>query len=203
MELASHREVRMKLGYARVSTKDQNEARQIDALIEDGVEIRNIYVDKCSGKDFNRESYKILLKAMRSGDILVIKSLDRLGRNYDEIRNQFKYITDNNVSIHVLDTPVLNTDSVISGGITVKFVSDLILSVLSFVADQERVNIRSRQSEGILAAKRRGKKFGRPKKRPADFDSFSKSVAMGNITVIQACELMKISRKSYYNYLQK
>lgn len=190
----------MKIGYIRVSAKDQNEARQIDALLSDGVETGQIYVDKASGKDFNREQYKSLLRALRKGDVLVIKSLDRLGRNYEEIRKQFKLITDMGVAIHVLDTPMLNTDQVVAGDLTMKFISDIILAVLGYVAEQERHNIKQRQAEGIKVAKQAGKRFGRPTKISKDFQSINQAVTEGKITVVQACEILKISRKTFYNH---
>jgi DNA invertase Pin-like site-specific DNA recombinase len=154
----------MKLAYIRVSTKEQNEARQVDAMIQEGIDPANFYIDKASGKNFDRTQYKALLRAARTDDVIVVKSLDRLGRNYEEIREQFKLITDKGIHINILDTPLLNTNQVLNGGLTMKFISDIILSVLGYVAEQERDNIRQRQSEGIRAAKRAGKRFGRPSK---------------------------------------
>lgn len=190
----------MKIGYIRVSSRDQNEARQVNALIDDGIETKNIYIDKASGKDFEREQYKALVKALRAGDVLVIKSLDRLGRNYEDIRKQFKMITELGVAIHVLDTPMLNTDQVITGDLTMKFISDIILAVLGYVADQERRNIRQRQAEGIKAAKLTGKRFGRPTKISKEFESIHQDVIDGKFTVVRACEMLEISRKTYYNH---
>jgi DNA invertase Pin-like site-specific DNA recombinase len=190
----------MKLGYIRVSSKDQNEARQVEALISAGVDPSRLYVDKASGKDFNREQYKSLLRALRTGDVLVIKSLDRLGRNYEEIRKQFKLITEMGVAIHVLDTPMLNTDQVITGDLTMKFISDIILAVLGYVAEQERHNIKQRQAEGIRVAQSKGKRFGRPSTMPSNYLAVRQSVLDGNLTVIEACKVMNISRKTYYNY---
>lgn len=132
----------MKIAYIRVSTKDQNEARQVNAMIEHGIDPSNFYTDKASGKDFDRTQYKAMLKAVRPDDIIVIKSLDRLGRNYEEIRAQFKLITERGIHINILDTPLLNTDQVLNGDLTMKFISDIILSVLGYVAEQERNNIR-------------------------------------------------------------
>jgi len=193
----------MKLGYIRVSTKEQNEDRQIDALKIDGVEENFMYIDKVSGKNFERQQYEALIKATRPGDIIVIKSLDRLGRNYEEIRDQFKTIANKGVYIHILDTPLLNTDQVLNGGLTMKFISDIILSVLGYVAEQERNNIRQRQAEGISSAKQRGKKFGRPTKITKDFVNLMLGVQNGTLTVSQVCQIMNISRKTFYNYLNK
>ena len=193
----------MKLGYIRVSSKDQNEARQIEAMVGAGVDPQNFYIDKASGKDFDRQNYNALLKAARSGDIIVVKSLDRLGRNYEEIRQQFKSITDREIVINIIDTPLLNTDQVLNGGLTMKFISDIILSVLGYVAEQERDNIHQRQAEGIRAAMNKGKVFGRPSKISKDFAKVSDSVKTGNLTVVQACQILGISRKTYYNHLSQ
>jgi DNA invertase Pin-like site-specific DNA recombinase len=190
----------MKIAYIRVSTKDQNEARQIDAMIQEGIEPENFYVDKASGKNFDRIQYKALLKAARPNDVIVVKSLDRLGRNYEEIREQFKNITERGIHINILDTPLLNTDQVLNGGLTMKFISDIILSVLGYVAEQERDNIKHRQGEGIRAAKRAGKRFGRPSKMSKDFSRIAASVIDGNITIKEACNMLGISRKTFYNH---
>lgn len=193
----------MKLGYIRVSTKEQNENRQIDALKNEGVEVSLMYIDKVSGKNFERQQYEALIKAARSDDIIVIKSLDRLGRNYEEIRDQFKIITSRGINIHIIDTPLLNTDQVLNGGLTMKFISDIILSVLGYVAEQERNNIKQRQAEGIASAKLRGRKFGRPTKINKDFINLMIGVQNGTLTVSQVCQIMNISRKTFYNYLNK
>jgi DNA invertase Pin-like site-specific DNA recombinase len=190
----------MKIAYIRVSTKDQNEARQVNAMIEHGIDPTNFYIDKASGKDFDRTQYKALLKAARPDDVIVIKSLDRLGRNYEEIRAQFKLITERGVHINILDTPLLNTDQVLNGGLTMKFISDIILSVLGYVAEQERNNIRQRQSEGIRAARRAGKRFGRPSKLCKDFPRIAEGVQAGTITIKEACSMLGISRKTFYNH---
>ena len=148
-------------GYVRVSSKDQNEDRQMIALREVGVPEKNIFVDKQSGKDFNRPKYKRLLKRLKTDDLLYIKSIDRLGRNYEEIQNQWRIITkDKKVDIVVLDMPLLDTRR--GKDLVGTFLSDIVLQVLSFVAENERSNIRQRQAEGIAAAKARGVRFGRP-----------------------------------------
>lgn len=155
-------------GYVRVSTKEQNEARQMLALRDYGIPEKNIYVDKMSGKDFNRPQYQKLMKDIKPGDVLVTKSIDRLGRNYEEILIQWRHITkEKGVDIVVLDMPLLDTRR--SGhDLTGTFVADLVLQILSYVAQTERENIRQRQREGIAAAKLRGVRFGRPEKPVPD-----------------------------------
>ena len=190
----------MKIGYIRVSSKDQNEARQIDALIASGVDLSAIYVDKASGKDFDRVQYKALLKAARKDDVIVIKSLDRLGRSYKDIRSEFKKITEKGVHINVIDTPILNTDQIIDGGLTSSFIVDIVLSILGYVAEQERTNIKQRQKEGIESAMKAGKRFGRPSKFSSRFYQLNANVQKGEISVAEACGILNISRKTYYNY---
>ena len=160
-------------GYIRVSTKEQNEDRQRIALAEFPVPEENVFMDKLSGKDFNRPQYRKLLRRMRPGDVLVVKSIDRLGRNYEEILNQWRIITkDKRVDIVVLDMPLLDTRQT-GRDLTGTFVADLVLQILSYVAQTERENIRQRQREGIEAARMRGVRFGRPRKAvPEDFDHF-------------------------------
>ena len=150
-------------GYVRVSTREQNEDRQLIALREVGVENKNIYLDKQSGKDFDRPQYKKLLRKLKKDDLLYIKSIDRLGRNYEEILQQWRLLTkDKGIDIVVLDMPLLDTRR--GKDLMGTFLSDIVLQVLSFVAENERTNIRQRQAEGIAAAKARGVKFGRPPK---------------------------------------
>lgn len=150
-------------GYARVSTKEQNEARQINALKEFGIIERDIYVDKVSGKSFDRPEYQRLLNVIRKGDLVVILSLDRLGRNYTEVQEQWRYITTElGADIKVLDMPLLDTRTN-GDNIDSRFVSDLVLQILSYVSAKERENIKARQSQGIANAKAQGKHLGRPK----------------------------------------
>ena len=152
-------------GYIRVSSKDQKEDRQQIALKEVGVELRNIYIDKQSGKDFNRPQYKKMLRKLKKDDLLYIKSIDRLGRNYEEILQQWRILTkEKGVDIVVLDMPLLDTRRGTRRGkdLMGTFLSDIVLQVLSFVAENERTNIKQRQAEGIAAAKAQGIKFGRP-----------------------------------------
>lgn len=160
----------MLYGYARVSSRDQNIDRQIIALKEVGVEEGNIFIDKQSGKDFNRPSYQELLKTIKTGDMVIIKSIDRLGRNYSEILEQWRIITKVlNVDIKVIDMPLLDTSY--GDGTLNNFIADLVLQILSFQAEQERICIKQRQAEGIAVAKQKGVKFGRPRKQlPSNFE---------------------------------
>lgn len=160
----------MLYGYARVSSRDQNPDRQITALMEAGVERENIFIDKQSGKDFDRPAYKKLLELAQKGDMIIIKSIDRLGRDYSEIQEQWREITkQREIDIKVLDTPLLDTS--FGKDFLGTFISDLVLQILSFQAEQERTFIKQRQAEGIAEAKRKGIKFGRPRKPlPDNFD---------------------------------
>lgn len=150
-------------GYIRVSSYDQNEGRQLIAMQQMGISAKNLYADKQSGKDFKRPQYQKLLRKLKTGDVLFIKSIDRLGRNYTEILEQWRYLTKiKKVDIAVLDMPLLDTR--IGKDLMGTFLSDIVLQVLSFVAENERNNIRQRQAEGIAAAKAKGIRFGRPPK---------------------------------------
>lgn len=162
--------IKVLYGYARVSSRDQNIDRQILALTEAGVKEENIFIDKQSGKDFNRPSYQKMINTVTSGDMILLKSIDRLGRNYSEILEQWSLITKTkNVDIKVLDMPLLDTSY--CKDIMGTFISDLVLQILSFQAEQERTYIKQRQAEGIAAAKQKGVKFGRPRKDlPDNFD---------------------------------
>ena len=178
----------MVYGYVRVSAKDQNEDRQIIAMREVGVSEKNIYMDKQSGKDFKRKQYKRLVRKMKKDDLLYIKSIDRLGRNYEEIIKQWRYLTkEKRIDIIVLDMPLLDTRR--GKDLMGTFLSDIVLQVLSFVADNERSNIRQRQAEGIAAAKARGVKFGRPPKPlPENFHTVYQRWKNGKITGTRAAE---------------
>lgn len=148
-------------GYMRVSSKEQNEERQRIALYEMGVPEANIYIDKQSGKDFERPAYRRMVRKLKNDDLLYIKSIDRLGRNYEEIQNQWRVLTkEKGVDIYVVDMLLLDTRR--GKDLVGTFLSDIVLQVLSFVAENERINIRQRQAEGIAAAKAKGMKFGRP-----------------------------------------
>ena len=184
-------------GYARVSTRDQNEQRQIYALRTLGVLEQNIYSDKISGKDFERPQYKQLLKSLKSGDLLYIKSIDRLGRNYDEILEQWRLLTKTiGIDIVVIDMPLLDTRR--GKDLLGTFLSDIVLQLLSFVAENERTNIRQRQAEGIAAAKARGKRFGRlPKPLPPDFDIYYNRWKNGEITGTDAAKACQMPLSSF------
>ena len=178
----------MVYGYVRVSAKDQNEDRQIIAMREVGVSEKNIYMDKQSGKDFKRKQYKRLVRKMKKDDLLYIKSIDRLGRNYEEIIEQWRHLTkEKKIDIIVLDMPLLDTRR--GKDLMGTFLSDIVLQVLSFVAENERSNIRQRQAEGIAAAKARGVKFGRPPKPlPENFHTVYQRWKNGKITGTRAAE---------------
>lgn len=188
-----------KYGYVRVSSKDQNPDRQLDALRELGISDVNIFVDKMSGKDFSRPSYKKMLKRLRKKDVVVIMSIDRLGRNYDEILEQWRTLTkEKQVDIEVIDMPLLNTNYE-RDGLTGVFISDLVLQILAYVAETERAFIRQRQAEGIASAKARGIKFGASKlELPSEFDLYYKQWLSGKISIRKAAEQMGISSTTFY-----
>ena len=175
-------------GYIHVSTKDQNEDRQFIALREMSVPEKNIFLDKQSGKDFKRPMYIRMLKRMKKDDLLYVKSIDRLGRNYDEILEQWRILTkEKGVDIVVLDMPLLDTRR--GKDLMGTFLSDIVLQVLSFVAENERTNIRQRQAEGIAAAKKRGIRFGRPPKPlPKNFHEIYQQWKNGKITGLEAAK---------------
>lgn len=184
----------MKIGYVRVSTKDQNEARQIASMEEHGVE--KIYMDKQSGKDFDRPEYQKMISELKEGDVVVLHSLDRLGRNYDAIIEEWHRITKQiKADIIVLDMPLLDTTTR-GNDLTGKFVADMVLQILSYVAANERENIRKRQAEGIAIAKEQGKYKGRAKKEwDKDlFEQYMKKYKTGEITKKEFAEIMGVSR---------
>lgn len=185
-------------GYARVSSKEQNLNRQIDALTEFGLSPRRIYSDKASGKDFNRPQYRRLLRRIEHGDTIVIKSIDRLGRNYEEIIQEWRRITKTKgVYIVVLDMPLLDTRDR-PDNVTGVFIADIVLQLLSYVAQVERENIRQRQAEGIAAAKARGVKFGRPAiERPGNFDEVIALFYQKAITRRKASEMLGVSPSTF------
>ena len=187
-----------KFGYVRVSTQEQNEARQIESLGKMGVISANMYVDKQSGKDFERKAYKKLIKKLKAGDVLFVASIDRLGRNYAEIQNQWRILTkDKGVDIVVLDMEILDTRQ--HKNLIGTFIADLVLQVLSFVAQNERENIRTRQTEGIAAAKARGVQFGRPPKDiPANFGELIDKWERKEITTTEVLAMCKMSRATFY-----
>ena len=190
-------------GYIRVSSRDQNEDRQLIALKEIGVPEKNIYLDKQSGKDFNRPQYKKLLRKMKKDDLLYIKSIDRLGRNYEEIQQQWRLLTkEKGIDIVVLDMPLLDTRR--GKDLMGTFLSDIVLQVLSFVAENERTNIRQRQAEGIAAAKAKGVKFGRPPlPLPDNFYEVHKAWRNKKITLKQAAEACNMPVGTFYAKARK
>ena len=187
----------MEYGYARVSTKEQNEQRQLIALREFGIEEKRVYVDKQSGKNFERPNYQKLVKKLKPDDTLVIKSIDRLGRNYGEILEQWRVITkEKQVAIVVLDMPLLDTRK--NRDLTGTLIADIVLQLLSYVAQTEREFIRQRQAEGIAAAKARGVQFGRkPKERPAEYEAMKKLWQTGNLSARAAAKQLGISHRTF------
>ena len=188
-------------GYVRVSSKDQCEARQVLALREFKVPERNIYMDKMSGKDFNRPQYRRMVRKLKAGDVLVVKSIDRLGRNYEEILEQWRMLTKKKeVDVVVLDMPLLDT-RMSGGNLTGVFVADLALQILSYVAQTERENIRQRQMEGIAAAKQRGVKFGRPKKQvPEEFARLREKWMQKEVSSREAAKRLGISQDTFLRW---
>ena len=189
-------------GYVRVSSKDQCEDRQLLALKEFGVVKRNIYTDKISGKNFNRPQYHRLMKKLKQGDVVVILSIDRLGRNYDEIQNQWRIITkEKQADIVVLDMPLLDTRKSQNNDLTGTFIPDLVLQILAYVAQIERENIKQRQKEGIHAAKCRGVQFGRPRKNiPDNFDDVKGKWEKSEINSRQAAQILGISQNTFLRW---
>ena len=190
-------------GYARVSSREQNEDRQVIALKEMGVPEQNIFVDKQSGKDFNRPQYKRLMRRIKPDDLICIKSIDRLGRNYEEILEQWKVITkEKRVDLFVMDMPILDTRR--EKNLLGTFISDLVLALLSYVAENERVTIRQRQAEGIAAAKARGVHFGRmPKPLPDNFYEVYQEWKMKKITVAEAARKCGMPQTTFFHRAKK
>lgn len=188
-----------KYGYIRVSTKDQNPDRQLIALKECTIKEKDIFLDKMSGKDFKRPQYLKMLRKLRRGDVVIIKSIDRLGRNYGEILEQWRKITKEiGADIQVLDMPLLNTDST-QGNLTGVFISDLVLQILAYVAETERSFIKQRQAEGIAVAKAKGVKFGCEKKAlPEQFDKYFQMWLEGEISTRKAAKELNISHSTFY-----
>ncbi len=193
----------MTYGYVRVSSTDQNEDRQMAALKECGVAGENIYVDKQSGKDFMRPRYLELAGRLRAGDLLYILSIDRLGRNYEEIQKQWRLLTkDIGADICVLDMPLLDTRQ--GKDLMGTFIADLVLQILSFVAQNERENIRKRQMEGIAVAKARGVKFGRPGIAfPGDFEIVVQKWEKKQLTFQEAVRQCHMSEATFYRRLKE
>lgn len=191
-------------GYARVSTREQNEDRQMLALQAAGVRVQDIFLDKLSGKDFQRPQYKKLMKKLRQGDVLFIKAIDRLGRNYDEIIRQWRVITKEiRADVVVLDMPLLDTRRK-GQDLTGTFIADLVLQILSYVAETERQNIRQRQAEGIAAAKARGVRFGREEKpRPTNFQEVCGRWERGELSARTAAGLLEVTHPTFLRWAQR
>ena len=190
-------------GYIRVSTKEQNPERQFLAIQGRGIPRKYIYLDKMSGRDFQRTEYQKLMRKLKKGDLLVIKSIDRLGRNYEEIQNQWRILTKEiGIDICVLDMPLLDTRN--GKDLMGTFIADLVLQILSFVAQSERENIRKRQAEGIAAAKAKGIKFGRPEKSvPNDFSKIVKAWEQKKLTLAEVLKQCNISESTFYRKLRE
>ena len=187
-------------GYMRVSSKEQNEDRQKIALTEMGVPENNIYMDKQSGKDFERTQYKRLLRKLNENSVLYIKSIDRLGRNYGELNEQWRIITkEKKADIVVIDMPLLDTRR--EKNLLGTFISDVVLALLSYVAENERTNIKQRQAEGIAAAQRRGVKFGRPKRTlPKEYAEYYKLWKDKKISAQEGADRCNMTLRAFYRY---
>ena len=185
-------------GYVRVSSTDQNEDRQMIAMSDSNVPNGNVYIDKQSGKDFERPQYKKLVKKLKAGDLLYILSIDRLGRNYEDIQKQWRILTkDIGIDICVIDMPLLDTRN--GKDLMGTFIADLVLQILSFVAQSERENIKKRQAQGIAAAKAKGVKFGRPESPlPENFGKIIKNWDHGKISTADALKLCDMSASTFY-----
>ena len=190
-------------GYVRVSSTDQNEDRQLVAMLEKNIPQRNIYIDKQSGKDFERPQYKKLVKKLREGDLLYILSIDRLGRNYEDIQKQWRILTkDIGVDICVIDMPLLDTRN--GKDLMGTFIADLVLQILSFVAQSERENIKKRQAQGIAAANAKGVKFGRPEvPMPDDFDKYIYKWDKGQITTLEILKKTGLTKSTFYRKVRE
>jgi len=189
--------------YIRVSSTDQNEDRQFDAMTALGVPGTQIFIDKLSGKDFNRPAYQMLVRLLKPGDTLYVQSIDRLGRNYADIQNQWRILTkERGVDIVVLDMALLDTR--LNKDLMGTFIADLVLQILSFVAQSERESIRKRQSQGIAAAKARGVRFGRPiKKPPANFTELVKQWERGKLPFEEVLEQTGLKQATFYRRLRE
>lgn len=190
-------------GYIRVSSRDQNEDRQIKELESLVTSEYHLIIDKASGKDFERPKYQAMKSLMQNGDTLVIKSLDRLGRNYEMIKTEWQDFKNKGVHIRVLDMPLLNTENK-SNDLTASLINDVVLELLSYVAESERNNIKQRQAEGIAIAKAKGTKFGRPSVQlPENWDSAIDDWKAGKITAVEAMKITGIKRSTFYKIISE
>ena len=191
-------------GYARVSTKEQNAGRQVEQLKTAGVDERDIYIEKRSGKDFNREEYQNMLGRLREGDLLIVTSIDRLGRNYNDILKEWEYITQTlKANIRVLDMPLLDT-STNPESLDSRFIATLVLQILSYVAEKERSHIKQRQAEGIALAKAEGRMQGRPKiEKPDNWNEVYRQWVKKEITANKAIEVLGLTRNIFYRFVAK
>lgn len=188
-------------GYVRVSSKDQNEARQLAALAAFDILPQNIYMDKQSGKDFDRPKYKRLMRKLKPGDLLIVQSIDRLGRNYEEILEQWRVITkEKRTDVLVLDMPLLDTRAQ-GRDLTGTFIADLVLQILSYVAQTEREMIRKRQAEGIAAAKARGVQFGRrPKEKPSEYPTVLEAWRQNELSARAAAARLGVTHRTFQKW---
>lgn len=193
----------MEYGYIRVSTREQNEQRQLIAMREFGISQNRIYMDKQSGKDFERKNYKRMVRKLKKDDTLVVKSIDRLGRNYEEILEQWRIITkEKQVAIVVLDMPLLDTRQ--NRDLTGTLIADIVLQLLSYVAQTEREFIRQRQAEGIAAAKRNGVKFGRkPMERPNGLESLKEQWLHGELSARAAAKQLGVTHSTFLRWVKE
>lgn len=189
--------------YIRVSSQDQHEDRQLIAMRELGIPKKQIYIDKQSGKDFNRPAYRHMVRRLKENDVVYVKSIDRLGRNYEEIQIQWRELTRaKKADVVVLDMPLLDTRR--GKDLIGTFIADLVLQVLSFVAESERENIRQRQAEGIAAAKERGVQFGRPRlERPPEYEGVKSIWQRGEISAREASAHLGVSRKTFMRWINE
>lgn len=192
-------------GYARVSTVDQNADRQIDALLNSGVEERDIIVDKASGKDFERNGYMYLKeRLLREGDVLIVKSLDRLSRNKADIKNELEYYRNKGIRLKIIDFPTTMIDLPSNQDWVLEMVNNILIEVLSSIAEQERLTIRQRQREGIESARKKGKHLGRPAAiKPDNWDDVYGRWKSGDITGRQAMEELGMKRTTFYKMVKE
>lgn len=185
--------------YARVSTEEQHLDRQIAAFKP--FEPYNLFTDKESGKDFNRTNYQKMKRKLRGGDILIVLSLDRFGRNYDQVKKEWQWFTEKNIKIKIIDMPIIDTTH---DDLTAKLISDIVINLLSYVAQTEREFILKRQAEGIKAARARGVKFGRPRiKLPSNFNEVAARYVNNEIDNLKACEILGLARGTFFRYLKE